>query len=347
MANITRGFTFSSGDLVTAAKLHSLVDSASISGLTQAALASSSNLITSGGTAPGSPAVGQAWWDTSTTEADGNGILKIYDGTRWQSASKNQEQALTNRSGGSLTHGDVVVLDTSADNSVTTTTTEASTDFLGIAATGTDGASTIGDQSEGRFVQSGLVVVNTTGTVARGDYLGTSGTVKLAKSLGASPAKGAFGRAIKNTATDKWLVLMSGEVSKLSDTAYMEVLAEDNNTTGTSYAEFSNTNVVTLTVTPNKPQPFSIKVNSFIHSNDSFGQDITNFSAVIKEGSTTLHTIASGLTLPNNSEWPIPADVVIANTGTASRTITLTLNGSNADGGVYYGHVQAVQWKVV
>lgn len=214
MANITRGFTFSSGDLVTAAKLHSLVDSASISGVTQAALASSSNLITSGGTAPGSPAVGQAWWDTSTTEADGNGILKIYDGTRWQSASKNQEQALTNRSGESLTHGDVVVLDTSADNSVTTTTTEASTDFLGIAATGTDGASTIGDQSEGRFVQSGLVVVNTTGTVARGDYLGTSGTVKLAKSLGASPAKGAFGRAIKNTATDKWLVLMSGETLK-------------------------------------------------------------------------------------------------------------------------------------
>lgn len=214
MANITRGFTFSSGDLVTAAKLHSLVDSASISGVTQAALASGSNLITSGGTAPGSPAVGQAWWDTSTTEADGNGILKIYDGTRWQSASKNQEQSLTNRSGGSLTHGDVVVLDTSADNSVTTTTTEASTDFLGIAATGTDGASTIGDQSEGRFVQSGLVVVNTTGTVARGDYLGTSGTVKLAKSLGASPAKGAFGRAIKNTATDKWLVLMSGETLK-------------------------------------------------------------------------------------------------------------------------------------
>mgnify|MGYP001494764133 CR=1 FL=1 len=214
MANITRGFTFSSGDLVTAAKLHSLVDSASVSGVTQAAMSSGSNLITSGGTAPGSPAVGQAWWDTSTTEADGNGILKIYDGTRWQSASKNQEQALTNRSGESLTHGDVVVLNTSADNSVTTTTTEASTDFLGIAATGTDGASTIGDQSEGRFVQSGLVVVNTTGTVARGDYLGTSGTVKLAKSLGASPVKGAFGRAIKNTATDKWLVLMSGETLK-------------------------------------------------------------------------------------------------------------------------------------
>lgn len=241
MANITRGFTFSSGDLVTAAKLHSLVDSASISGLTQAALASSSNLITSGGTAPGSPAVGQAWWDTSTTEADGNGILKIYDGTRWQSASKNQEQSLTNRSGGSLTHGDVVVLDTSADNSVTTTTTEASTDFLGIAATGTDGASTIGDQSEGRFVQSGLVVVNTTGTVARGDYLGTSGTVKLAKSLGASPAKGAFGRAIKNTATDKWLVLMSGGVSKLGEISEMEVLSTTANTLLGSQGNFTIT----------------------------------------------------------------------------------------------------------
>ena len=71
MANITRGFTFSSGDLVTAAKLHSLVDSASVSGVTQAAMSSGSNLITSGGTAPGSPAVGQAWWFVRGGEVGG------------------------------------------------------------------------------------------------------------------------------------------------------------------------------------------------------------------------------------------------------------------------------------
>ena len=367
MANITRGFTFSSGDLVTAAKLHSLVDSASISGVTQAALASSSNLITSGGTAPGSPAVGQAWWDTSTTEADGNGILKIYDGTRWQSASKNQEQALTNRSGGSLTHGDVVVLDTSADNSVTTTTTEASTDFLGIAATGTDGASTIGDQSEGRFVQSGLVVVNTTGTVARGDYLGTSGTVKLAKSLGASPAKGAFGRAIKNTATDKWLVLMSGEVSKLSDTAYP--VSFSNTTHRSSELSIPVNNGTASDVTADSftisgvplAQPFVIDLSGFVEVSQTLSAvDVENIR--LKEGSTTIGTLVPGSVFgftttgqPKTSAvYPFSGSIYVDNAVTTDRTFDLVVDEVETTGGSigsmdYFiiTNVNAVQWKVV
>lgn len=351
MANITRGFTFSSGDLVTAAKLHSLVDSASISGLTQAALASSSNLITSGGTAPGSPAVGQAWWDTSTTEADGNGILKIYDGTRWQSASKNQEQSLINRSGGSLTHGDVVVLDTSADNSVTTTTTEASTDFLGIAATGTDGASTIGDQSEGRFVQSGLVVVNTTGTVARGDYLGTSGTVKLAKSLGASPAKGAFGRAIKNTATDKWLVLMSGDVDTRGDTAITVIGETDETNKSVTYTSSGiGSSLTDVSVTPTVAAPFMLYINGFLDTNDDL-----IMSATIREttdgGTTAIKTLFTGFdTDQNGRSGPVPFvnQMLISNTATTTRTFALYLDLTTSVGsGTYFGQMQAVQWRVV
>ncbi len=377
MANITRGFTFSSGDLVTAAKLHSLVDSASISGLTQAALASSSNLITSGGTAPGSPAVGQAWWDTSTTEADGNGILKIYDGTRWQSASKNQEQSLINRSGGSLTHGDVVVLDTSADNSVTTTTTEASTDFLGIAATGTDGASTIGDQSEGRFVQSGLVVVNTTGTVARGDYLGTSGTVKLAKSLGASPAKGAFGRAIKNTATDKWLVLMSGGVSKLGETAYPVHFFSATETggatldSGSNSADYALQTLDTFTIdAPPIAQNYSVHISGYfeVYEMDT-SADFDIKEVVVKHGTTTLGTLAQGSLLNNTSLalssteiqdhlWPFSGTVHVPHSvsgNSESITIQCQRLSIGVPGGIQSTktkyrtniHLNASQWKVV
>lgn len=355
MANITRGFTFSSGDLVTAAKLHSLVDSASISGLTQAALASSSNLITSGGTAPGSPAVGQAWWDTSTTEADGNGILKIYDGTRWQSASKNQEQSLINRSGGSLTHGDVVVLDTSADNSVTTTTTEASTDFLGIAATGTDGASTIGDQSEGRFVQSGLMVVNTTGTVARGDYLGTSGTVKLAKSLGASPKKGAFGRAIKNTATDKWLVIMSGGIDTRELTPHITVIGETDETgKGVSWTNTGiGSSLTSVSVTPTLAAPFMLYINGFLATTSE-----KIVTATIREttdgGTTAVKTLFTDFDFGNfGRSGPVPFvnQMLISNTATTTRTFALYLDTTDGLGGsasgTYSGQMQAVQWRVV
>jgi len=211
MANITRGHTFSSGDLVTADKLHNLVDSASIANIAEAALADGSHIITSGTTAPAAATAGHAWWDTSGPEADGYGILKIHDGTRWQSVAKNVEQYYLNSSGGDLTYGDLVIFDTSAARSVTTTTSAGSTKVAGVIASAADGLAVVGNGNEGRVVRSGLVMVKTTGTVTLGDYLGTSDTVKLAKSLGSSQVAGAFGIAVKDTGTtDQWLVALSG-----------------------------------------------------------------------------------------------------------------------------------------
>jgi hypothetical protein len=210
MADITKGHAFSSGDLVTAAKLNNLVDDASIAGITEAAFATGSHIITSSSSAPSPATAGHVWWDTSGPEADGQGILKVHDGTRWQSVAKNVEQYYTNKSGGVLTYGDLVIFNTGVDRSVTTTTSAGNTLVAGVVASGTDGSGIVADNAEGRVVRSGLVVVTTNDPVERGDYLGASATAKEAYSLGSSPTVGAFGIAVKNTATNKWLVALSG-----------------------------------------------------------------------------------------------------------------------------------------
>ena len=231
MANLTRGHTFSSGDLVTATKLHNLVDSASVANIAEAALADGSHIITSSTTAPAAATAGHAWWDTSSPEADGYGILKIHDGTRWQSVAKNVEQYYFNRSGATLDYGDLVIFDTSEARSVTTTTSAGSAKVAGVIASGLDGSTEVGDDSEGRVVRSGLVMVKTTGTVTLGDYLGTSDTVKLAKSLGSSQVAGAFGIAVKDTGTlDQWLVALSGHTVDYVQKTTTDVLLQQNST---------------------------------------------------------------------------------------------------------------------
>ena len=237
MANISKGLTFSSGDLVTAVKLNDLVDDASISDITEGAFAAGSHIITSSTTAPAGATAGHAWWDTTAAEAEGYGILKIHDGNRWQSVAKNVEQYYTNKSGGVLTYGDLVVFDTSGDpadaQAVTTTTSAGNTLVAGVVASGTDGSGTVADNAEGRVVRCGLVVVTTNGSVDRGHYLGASATAKEAYSLGSSPTVGAFGVAVKNTATNKWLVAMSGHTVDYIQKTTTEVLLQQNSTVGT------------------------------------------------------------------------------------------------------------------
>jgi len=342
MANLNKGTTFVSGGEVTAAKLNDMVDNATITDITATDLASNNAMVTIG-TAPANKA-GNLYFDNGSNSTFGakNGELLVYSGGMFHSAAENVETVMTFLSTESPVVGSVMTLDTTTNDQVKMSSVANDTSVVGVVA---ETSST-----KARVVRTGYAKVKCNASLTdanRGNYLVASATAGQATTASVIEA-GTFGRIMSIDISDDTIAYaMIFPATQPSGTAYMEVLAEDNNTTGTSYIEFNNTNVVTLTVTPNKPQPFSIKVNAFIHSNDSGGQSITNFSAVIKEGSTTLHTIASGLTLPYESEWPIPADIVIANTGTASRTITLTLNGSSSDGGTYYGHVQAVQWKVV
>ncbi len=98
---------------------------------------------------------------------------------------------LTNSSGGALVLGDVVIQDTAAASSFTTTTVEANPKVLGVLGMNTaDGATGI-VQTRGP-----MAGVKVTGAVAIGDYLATSTTVCLAKSVGQAWLSGTFARAL-------------------------------------------------------------------------------------------------------------------------------------------------------
>lgn len=100
------------------------------------------------------------------------------------------EPALTNKSGGILSAGAVVVPYASADNSFTTTTTAGAT-VLGVLM-----ENNIADSSSGRVAINGVVTVNVQGNVTRGNYLAASSTAGRAADIGAAQTSGAFAVAL-------------------------------------------------------------------------------------------------------------------------------------------------------
>lgn len=81
MATLSKGFTFVDGQQLTAARLNSLVDSATISGILQSDFGSTASCNTIADVAPSSPSEGWVWVDTSfgATEAK----IRMYDGSQW------------------------------------------------------------------------------------------------------------------------------------------------------------------------------------------------------------------------------------------------------------------------
>lgn len=101
-----------------------------------------------------------------------------------------EPQTLTNQSGGALAAGDVVVVDGSNDNSVTTTTSQADTGVIGVSA------EAIGSGATGRISTRGVVTVNVQGNVTRGNFLHTSTTAKRAEDAGTAKSSATFGVAL-------------------------------------------------------------------------------------------------------------------------------------------------------
>lgn len=97
---------------------------------------------------------------------------------------------MTNKSGGGVVGGDVVILDATSDSAFITTTVQGYTGPIFIVY------DAIADDDLGRVNQSGVRSVAVTGGVARGDFLITSGTAKKAMSGGGSWIDGAFGVAL-------------------------------------------------------------------------------------------------------------------------------------------------------
>jgi hypothetical protein len=100
------------------------------------------------------------------------------------------EPTLTNKSGGSLSAGAVVITDSGNDSAFTTTTTQADELILGVVM------ETIANDATGRVAVQGAVTTNVQGNVARGDFLQTSGTAGRAETAGSSRNAGTFAVAL-------------------------------------------------------------------------------------------------------------------------------------------------------
>lgn len=181
-ASLTTGYTFSTGDEVTAVRLNNLVNAATIADIARSDLSSVTKVITTGTSSPTSPSTGELWYDTT------NGVLNVYNGTKWNGLYPYQSNTLTAQS--ALNAGDVVVIDTGNANSVDSTTSAASTEVVGVAV-----ESVAGPPVSCVIATSGIVDVNVTGTTAVGDYLYTSTTAGQADPS-ATLGAGAFARAL-------------------------------------------------------------------------------------------------------------------------------------------------------
>jgi hypothetical protein len=124
---------------------------------------------------------------------------------------------LTNKSGGTVNAGDVVIVDTTADECFTTTTTASLETSIGIAL------ATIANNGVGDICVYGYVpVVNTNSvSVTRGRYLFTSTGAKQATGS-ATRAPGAFGQVLSTAANpNAWLWGVAdqsgGSVTEITD----------------------------------------------------------------------------------------------------------------------------------
>ena len=97
----------------------------------------------------------------------------------------------TNKSGGALVAGDVVVVDATADRGMTTTTSAGDITRLGVVYT-----STIADDARGAVVVSGPVKTSVSGTVAYGDLIETHTTAGEGITNNSAAAYAAIGRAL-------------------------------------------------------------------------------------------------------------------------------------------------------
>jgi hypothetical protein len=186
-ATLTKGKTFTASEEVTNTKLHQLVDSGTVTNITQADVAGGEGIVRRNTTAPSD--VDQLWTDTSFTKP----ILKASDGTNWQSVDYCHVR-LTNQSGATRNAGDVVIVDSSNNSAFTTTTTSSHDNVIGIVLEQITAAST------GLVaVCGGAYTVNVAAAVTRGNFLITTTTAGQADDV-AALEDGIFAVAITSSA---------------------------------------------------------------------------------------------------------------------------------------------------
>lgn len=142
------------------------------------------------------PINGHLWYDST------NDVLMEYDGTAWLPVARGG--TVTNKSGGVLAQGDLVIVDTGNDVACTTSTTASNTNILGVVHVGGANDATVVVLTEGR-----APVVNVDGATSIGDYLFHAGTAKNA-TPSSSNAIGSFARALTSTVGSGTVVAQLG-----------------------------------------------------------------------------------------------------------------------------------------
>jgi len=161
------------------------------------------------------------------------------DGTTWSTLSGQTTIPLTNTSGGSVTQYSIVIQDTTADSSFTTTTTAYNTKVIGIMSSSTCASSAIC-----LVTVSGETTVRIANDVARGDYIYTSttagqafGSAKLSDGmLGVALTSGSAGGTVDIVLIPQLSSLASAMIDKASKHNEYRMLANDylETNTGTS-----------------------------------------------------------------------------------------------------------------
>lgn len=178
MATLSRGKTFGATEEVTNAKLHQLVDSATISGIAQTDFAANIGVVSVATSAPSD--TDQLWLDTSVSPY----ILKHYDGNAWVPSA--EYGSYTNNTGATTSVGQVVIIDTATANNVKFTSTAGDKLFRGIVA------EAIADGSTVDVIARGVVTPLLETSASAGCFLRTSTATGKAEPVAAG-TDGVFG----------------------------------------------------------------------------------------------------------------------------------------------------------
>ncbi|MGH7156500.1 MAG: Kelch repeat-containing protein [Candidatus Saccharimonadales bacterium] len=176
--------------------------------------------------------IGQAPIATGATLQVGGSISATSAIGFTNTGNANQALTVSENITGSVTAGDVVVIDTSNAGYVKDSSTANSTQVFGIATTTQTGGSE-------PIVISGIYQVNVTGTVNVGDYLVTSSTTGTAQDT-TSPSGGIIGQAMSTASSGKaWALVKpasgTGGSSSGSGSSNYELMESDFTSAGTIY----------------------------------------------------------------------------------------------------------------
>lgn len=199
---ISAGYSFGVTETVTSEKLRQLIESATITKIARANLDSGFYGTTTAASEPSGLETGETWYDTD------EGRLKVHDGSNAVSIAKDLEVSLAYNdpgSEGNLEAKEVVVVDTTINNTVTQTQIERDEDFVGVCLD-----DSVADGSSARILREGVTAVKAETGVSRGEYLHTSTNYGFATSA-AGRGAGSFGIALENESGNSVQALLFGQ----------------------------------------------------------------------------------------------------------------------------------------